>query len=206
MDKSSATWIRLRLAGALDEDVGTNRVRLDAGVIQALGVEEGEVVELRAEGSAWARVRRAAPSDEGLELARMDLDRQSAIGGSPGDWASVRAAGPRAALHVELAASSHPKELALDAEEATRSLRDRIVVVGDVIEMDTVHDERAGEADLSLAGLRLVSIRTTTGKIAQQTLRVVHTDPSGPVRVGEGTEVVIEPEHQRTDHVADTRE
>jgi transitional endoplasmic reticulum ATPase len=71
--------IELKVAEALQNDVGRGIVRLDTQTRDKLGISTGDIVEIRGKKSTGAIVWRAYSEDEGLGIIRMDgIIRQNA--------------------------------------------------------------------------------------------------------------------------------
>ncbi|RME31796.1 AAA family ATPase [Candidatus Woesearchaeota archaeon] len=64
--------IKLTVAEALQMDVGRGIVRLPGDVMDELGIEAGDIIEIKGKQRAVATAWRAKPEDEGLKVARMD--------------------------------------------------------------------------------------------------------------------------------------
>ncbi|MCX8163493.1 MAG: CDC48 family AAA ATPase [Candidatus Micrarchaeota archaeon] len=69
---ASTNKIELRVAEALQNDVGRGLVRIDTKAREALGVSTGDIVELHGKKVTAAIVWQAHPQDEGLDIIRMD--------------------------------------------------------------------------------------------------------------------------------------
>jgi transitional endoplasmic reticulum ATPase len=64
--------LRLKVAGAQQQDVGKGIVRVGQEQIRALALEQGDVVELRRKTATAAIAVPAYPQDEGTDIIRMD--------------------------------------------------------------------------------------------------------------------------------------
>jgi transitional endoplasmic reticulum ATPase len=80
--QSNQNYLELRVAEALQNDVGRGLVRIDSKAREVLGVSTGDIVELKGKRSTAAIVWHAHPQDEGLDIIRMDgyLRQNSGVG------------------------------------------------------------------------------------------------------------------------------
>ena len=102
-DISTIPSVRLQVAAARQEESGNGFARLPRSALSALGVTEGDVIEIEGKRSTTARVMAAYAEDEGLDVIRLDgLQRGNAEAGS-GDHVQVRKAESRPAQRVVFA-------------------------------------------------------------------------------------------------------
>ncbi|MEK6901443.1 MAG: AAA family ATPase, partial [Nanoarchaeota archaeon] len=64
--------IRLKVMEAVQDDVNKGIVKIDSSFMRQIGVNVGEVIEIKGERSTAAIVDRAYPGDIGLNIIRMD--------------------------------------------------------------------------------------------------------------------------------------
>ncbi len=64
--------IKLKVAGAVNEDVNKGIIRIDSSFMAQIGVLEGDVVEIIGNRTTLAIVQKAYPGDLGLNIIRMD--------------------------------------------------------------------------------------------------------------------------------------
>ena len=89
--------VKLQVAAARQEESGNGIARMPKSAMGALGITEGDVVEITGKRVTAARAVLAYPEDEGLEVVRLDgLQRANAEVGS-GDHVVVRSAESRPA-------------------------------------------------------------------------------------------------------------
>ena len=95
--------LRIRVAEAIQQDVGQGIVRLGVQQMQALGLEEGGIVRIQGKRLTAAVVLANHPEDEGIEVVRMDgLIRGNARVGI-GEFVELSLAGWKEAKTVLLA-------------------------------------------------------------------------------------------------------
>ncbi|MCX6773207.1 MAG: CDC48 family AAA ATPase [Candidatus Micrarchaeota archaeon] len=98
-----AKSIELKVAEALQNDVGRGLVRIDSKARKELDVSTGDIVELKGKRSTAALVWQAHPQDEGLNIIRMDGYLRQNTGIGLGDKLTVRKAELKEAKKVVLA-------------------------------------------------------------------------------------------------------
>ena len=64
--------LNLKVAEALQNDIGTNAVRIDTASMKQIGVRVGDYIEIEGNRKTIARVERSYPADINLRLIRMD--------------------------------------------------------------------------------------------------------------------------------------
>lgn len=196
---SSNTWVRLRTTPALEEDVGSNRIRLDGPTRRHLELATDDIVEIRAfRGVQWARVHPDATELDEIEhveiehveigLARIDEARLGRIGVETGEWIFVRAAEPVPARKVTLEVADRSVEQ-LIASDGLRSLVGHTVIEGDTLHIELLEREQTTEANLAIVGLSLATLEMSRGRIGFAEADVTRTDPKGPVTV-QGTTII----------------
>lgn len=125
--------IELRVAEALQNDVGRGLVRLDSRARKALDVTTGDIVELRGKKTTAAVVWQAHPQDEGLNIIRMDGYLRNNAGVALGDKALVKKARLKEAKKVVLAPSQPMKYSPNFDQYIKKRLVGRAISRGDTI-------------------------------------------------------------------------
>lgn len=98
-----AKSLELKVAEALQNDVGRGLVRIDSKARKELDVSTGDIVELKGKRSTAALVWQAHPQDEGLNIIRMDGYLRQNTGTGLGDKILVKKAELKEAKKVVLA-------------------------------------------------------------------------------------------------------
>ncbi len=127
--------ITLKVAEALQNDIGRGIVRLDSKSMKALGISSGDILELEGKRKTAAIAWPAYPEDEGKGIIRMDgLIRQNA-GTGVGEMIVVsKATGIKAAKKVVLAPLEQPMRFSPQFPEVVKKqLLERPVSKGDTI-------------------------------------------------------------------------
>ncbi|MFN3910386.1 MAG: AAA family ATPase, partial [Candidatus Anstonellaceae archaeon] len=99
----SLKQMELRVAEALQNDVGRGLVRIDTKSRELLGVSTGDIVELKGKRSTAAIVWQAHPQDEGLDIIRMDGYLRQNSGVALGDKVLVKKAEVKNATKITIA-------------------------------------------------------------------------------------------------------
>ena len=94
--------ISLKVAEALQNDIGRSIARVDSKTKEKLGVSTGDFIKLNGKKSCIAIVWQAHPDDEGLEIIRIDGMLRQNAGVGLGDKVSVEKAEVREAKSVAL--------------------------------------------------------------------------------------------------------
>ncbi|PIN96247.1 AAA family ATPase [Candidatus Micrarchaeota archaeon CG10_big_fil_rev_8_21_14_0_10_60_32] len=104
MALSNTKELDLKVAEAMRQDYGKRVVRLDSNARQLLGVETGDIVEIKGKSkTAAAIVLPSHPQDEGLNFIRMDGILRQNTGLGLGDRARIKKAQIRPGKKVVLA-------------------------------------------------------------------------------------------------------
>ena len=157
--------VELKVAEALQNDVGRGIVRLDTRTREILGISTGDIVEILGKRKTGAIVWRAYAEDEGLGIIRMDgIIRQNAQI-SLGENVRVRKAKVKDARRVVLSPNQAIRFSTGFGDFVKRRLLGRPLTQGDKI---------------------VVGVLGTTLPFT-----VTQTIPSGTVRVADRTEVIV---------------
>ncbi len=188
--------IELRVAEALQQDVGKGIVRIDRDSLKKLGVAPGDVVEIIGKRNTGAIVGEAYPADVGLEIVRMDGLTRSNAGTSIGEMATIRKAELREANKVVLAPAAKGIRIMASGELLKRNLIGRAVSRGDVLTLVSPGRTRETYREFSdvesiFRGFFELPSPFSLGEIK---FTVVSTNPAGIVRITETTELEIRPE------------
>ena len=167
--------IELKVAEAIQNDVGRGIVRLDTKTREALGISTGDIVEILGKRTTGAVVWRAYSEDEGLGIIRMDgILRQNARI-SLGDKVKIKKSKIRDAKKIVFAPTQAIRFSAGFGDFVRRRLLGRPVVAGDKI---------------------VVGVLGTTLPFT-----VTQTVPSGIVRVADFTEIIVKEAPAKADKI-----
>ena len=173
--------IRLQVARARPQDLGSGRARIPPRVLAQLGLAEGDVVEIAGKRRTVAIAARLGYEDRSLDLIRIDGAQRANAGISIGEHVEVRATLAEPARRLEIAAVQDTVIPMERAPAVRRALEGRAVCAGDLVTVSPRTDSGVPMA----AALGIQEIR----------LAIVSSDPPGPVRVLADTivDIIVSP-------------
>lgn len=181
---------KLQVAAARQDESGHGIARLPRTAMGALGLTEGDVVEITGKRTTAARAVLAYAEDEGLEVIRLDgLQRGNAEAGS-GEHVTVRKAESRAAQRVVFAPAQREMRLQGPTEALKRNFFARPLVSGDVVA--TAGQQQVRNMPPQVARM----FNAPAYALTQIRLTVVATTPKGIVHIDENTEVELREEYE----------
>ena len=183
---------RLQVANARPQDAGRGLARLSRETMAALGLVEGDVVEIEGKRATPARAVQSYPEDEGLDILRLDGLQRANAGAGSGDFVEVRKTESKAATRVVFAPAQPNLRLQGSAAALKRSFGMRPLTAGDIVA--TAGQQRVDRSDMPPA----LSAMLNAPAYALQEIRllVVSTTPKGIVHIGPETEVELRPEYE----------
>ncbi|HEY0147370.1 MAG TPA: CDC48 family AAA ATPase [Allosphingosinicella sp.] len=182
---------RLQVATMRPDDSGRGIARLPRAVMTAMGLAEGDVIEIVGKRSTPARAIGPYPEDEALNIIRLDgLQRANAEIGS-GDFVEVRKSESKPAQRVVFAPAQKNLRLHGSAGALKRSFGMKPVLAGDVVATTGQQQVTRGDIPPELRQM------LTSPAYALQEIRlvVVSTLPKGIVHIDANTEVELRPEY-----------
>ncbi len=184
--------VRLQVAAARQEESGHGIARLPKTAMAALGLTEGDVIEIAGKRTTVARAVLAYAEDEGLSVIRLDgLQRGNAEVGS-GDHVVVRKAVTRPASRVVFAPAQREMRLQGPAQALKRNFFGRPFVAGDLVA--TTGQQQVRDMPPEVARM----FNTPAYALTQIRLTVVSTVPKGIVHIDENTEVELREEFEES--------
>ena len=169
-----ADGVELKVAEALQNDVGRGIVRVDSRARKALEVTTGDIIEIKGKKSTAAVVWQAHPQDEGLNVIRMDGYLRQNTGVGLGDKVFIKKAELKEGKKVVLA-PTQPMRFSPGFDQfIKKKLTGRAITKGDMI---------------------FVSIFGTPFP-----LQAVVVQPQGIVLVTDGTEMQLKEEPMKEAH------
>ncbi len=179
MAETSPASVKLQVAAARQEESGNGFARLPRSAFSALGVTEGDVIEIEGKRTTAARVQAAYAEDEGLEVIRLDgLQRGNAEAGS-GDHVQVRKAESKPATRVIFAPAQREMRLQGPGQALKRNFFGRALVAGDVVA--TTGQQQVRDMPPEVARM----FNAPAFALTQIRLTVVSTVPKGIVHIDE---------------------
>ena len=185
-----AKAVKLQVAAARQEESGQGIARLPKSAMGALGITEGDVVEIEGKRVTAARAVLAYAEDEGLDVIRLDgLQRANAeVGG--GDHVQVRKGESRPAQRVVFAPAQREMKLQGPGEALKRNFFGRPLLAGDLVATTGQTPVR----DMPPQVARMLNAPAFA--LTQIRLNVVSTVPKGVVHIDENTEVELREEFE----------
>ncbi|MCS7104518.1 MAG: CDC48 family AAA ATPase [Thermofilaceae archaeon] len=168
---SKSTDDQLRVAEAKQRDVGRGIVRIDRSIMNKLGIEAGDAVEIIGKKPTVAVAWPAYPEDEGLGFIRMDSVTRHNAGASIGDTVVVKPTQLQLAQRVTLAPSgiSGLSVTPEFSDYVKDKLLHRPLRRGDVVEIPVFNT--------ALRFVVTATIPTTVVRVTPETELVIRTEP-----------------------------
>ncbi len=200
MTDKDKTIIKLKVAEADQRDVGKGIVRIDESFREKLGLNSFDVVEIRGDKATSALIGRPYPSDEGLDIVRMDGLIRTNAKTSIGEYVEIRKAEWKEAKHVTLSPVMRGMQIYAPSETLSAVFMNRTVSKGDFISTTSLRKSR--ERDTYSKGLMFDDFfQDFFGQgfgpsfgLGEIKLQVVSTSPSGIVKITDMTEIELLPE------------
>ena len=180
---------RLQVANARPEDSGRGLAHIPRSLMAALGITEGDVIEILGKRSTPARAVLPYSEDEGLELLRIDGLQRANAGVGSGDFVEVRRVDSKPATRVVFGPAQANLRLRGTGEALKRTFFTRPLTAGDTIA--TVGHQRA---DVPPNVQQFV--RAPAYALQEIRLTVLSTSPRGVVHIDENTEVELRTEYE----------
>jgi len=182
--------VKLQVAAARQEESGQGIARLSKAAMGALGVTEGDPLEITGKRVTVAQAVSAYPEDETLEVIRLDgLQRANAEVGS-GDHVVIRKAESRPAQRVVFAPAQKEMRLQGPSQALKRTFFQRPLTAGDIVATSGQQQVRDLPPQLSRM------FNAPAYALTQIRLTVVATVPKGIVHIDENTEVELREEFE----------
>jgi len=178
--------LKVQVANLSPNEHGSGFARLPAKLMQALGLNEGDVIEIIGKRSTTARALRPYDEDEGLDVIRLDgLQRSNARVGS-GDFVEVRKAQSKPATRIVFAPAQDNVRLQGSADALKRSFAGRPMTEGDVV---AAHGQQRVNTELP-DNIRQM-LNAPAFAITEVRLAAVQTTPKGIVHIDAKTQVEL---------------
>ncbi|WP_174279979.1 CDC48 family AAA ATPase, partial [Sphingomonas bacterium] len=181
---------RIQVANSRPEDSGRGLAHVPRALMAALGITEGDVIEVVGKQSAPARAVLPYPEDEGLDLLRIDGLQRANAGVGSGDFVEVRAAQSKPAARVVFAPAQQNLRLQGSAQALRRTFVGRPLAQGNVVA--TAGHQRVGNLPPGVQRY----MNAPAYALQEIRLLVVATAPKGIVHIDENTEIELRPEYE----------
>ncbi|WP_157215614.1 CDC48 family AAA ATPase [Flavisphingomonas formosensis] len=183
---------RLQVANARPDDSGRGLARLPRSMMNALGLAEGDVVEIIGKRSTPARAVLPYAEDEGLDILRLDGLQRANAGIGSGDFVEIRKAESKPAQRVVFAPAQQNLRLQGSGEALKRSFGMKPLTAGDIVA--TAGQQRVDNREMP-PQLRQM-LNAPAYSLQEIRLTVVSTTPKGIVHIDADTEVELRPEYE----------
>jgi transitional endoplasmic reticulum ATPase len=124
---------KVQVANLPPADSGRGFARLPEPLMEALGLSEGDVIEITGKRSTAARAIRPYGEDEGIDIIRLDGLQRANAGVGSGDFVEVRKAASKAATRVVFAPAQPNIRLQGSTDALKRTFAGRPLVEGDTV-------------------------------------------------------------------------
>lgn len=181
---------KLQVANARPEDSGRGLAHVPRAMMAALGIAEGDVIEIVGKATTAARAVAPYAEDEGLEIVRIDGLQRANAGAGSGDFVEIRKAESKPATRVVFAPAQQNLRLQGSSNALKRTFFGRPLTQGDVVA--TAGHQRVQDMP---AGVRQF-MNAPAYALQEIRLAVIGTTPRGVVHVDENTEIELRPEYE----------
>lgn len=182
--------IRLQVAAARQEESGRGVARMPRTAFQALGITEGDMVEIEGKRVTAAVALPAYNEDQSLEVVRLDGLQRANAETSSGEHVQIRRAESRPATRVVFAPAQREMRLQGPSEALKRVFFQRPLVAGDLVATHGQQPVQNMPPDVRRM------FNAPAYALTQIRLQVVSTAPKGIVHIDENTEVELRAEFE----------
>jgi transitional endoplasmic reticulum ATPase len=185
-----AGTIKLQVAAARQEESGRGVARIPRKAFQALGITEGDPVEISGKRVSSAIALPAYEEDEALEVIRLDGLQRANAGTASGEHVTVRKANPKPAARVVFAPAKPEMRLQGPTEALKRVFFGHALTAGDLV---ATHGQQPVQ-NMPPEVRRMFNAPAYA--LTQIRLQVVSTVPKGLVQITEETVVELRAEFE----------
>ena len=185
---------KVQVASLPPADSGRGFARLPDTLMEELGLNEGDVIEIVGKRTTAARAIRPYGEDEGIDIIRLDGLQRANAGVGSGDFVEVHKAQSKSATRVVFAPAQPNIRLQGSADALQRTFAGRPVVEGDVV--STTGHQRVN-ADMPDHIRQMLNAPAFA--LQELKLVVVSTAPKGIVHIDTKTAVELLPEFTESD-------
>jgi transitional endoplasmic reticulum ATPase len=183
--------VQVQVANARPEDVGKGVARVSRKILQSLGIQQGDVLEIIGQRHTAAIAITPYPEDEDLEIIRLDGLQRANAGVTAGERIEVRRIQTRPATRVTLGPAQKNLRLSGSGDALRRTFVGRPVVAGDVVSTSVY--QRGGGAPPDEFFRQFYDRQAYA--LQEVRLSVVSTTPKGIVRIEPETEIELLPHY-----------
>jgi len=188
--KVGGDTVRLQVAAARQEESGRGVARIPRSAFQALGITEGDVVEIEGKRGTAAIALPAYEEDQALAVVRLDGLQRANAETSSGEHVKLRRGESRAATRVTFAPAQREMRLQGPTEALKRVFFRKPLVQGDLV---ATHGQQPVQ-NVPPEVRRMFNAPAYA--LTQIRLQVIATVPKGVVHIDENTEVELRAEFE----------
>ncbi|HEX8387894.1 MAG TPA: AAA family ATPase, partial [Sphingomonas sp.] len=181
---------RIQVANARPEDSGRGLAHVPRALMSALGLAEGDVIEIVGKKTTPARAVFPYQEDEGLDILRIDGLQRANAGVGSGDFVEIRKVETKPATRVVFAPAQQNLRLQGSTLALKRTFYGRPLVSGDIVA--TAGHQRVDNMNPAVRSF----INQPAYALQEIRLLVVSATPKGVVHIDESTEVELRPEYE----------
>ena len=185
---------KVQVASLPPADSGRGFARLPDKLMDDLGLNEGDVIEIVGKRTTAARAIRPYGEDEGIDIISLDGLQRANAGVGSGDFVEVRKAASKSATRVVFAPAQANIRLQGSAEALKRTFAGRPVVEGDVVST-TGHQRLNADVPDNIRQM----LNAPAYALQELKLVVVSAAPKGIVHIDAKTAVELLPEYTAKD-------
>ncbi len=197
-NKNEKKMIRLKVAEAVQDDVGKGIARIDTKSMKQIGVVPGDFIEIKSkESSAVVLVDRAYPADVGLNIIRIDGFIRKNAKTSMGEVVEVKKADVKRAEVITLAPIKKENEhitIDINPEILKQNLLGRALKKGDIVRLGGTRRRRrtmSGSPFDDIFRMIESDLFSMTFTFQEISFVVVNVKPQGHVLVTDSTRVEL---------------
>ena len=190
MAENEKMQVKLQVANARPEESGRGIARMPRATFAALGLAEGDIVEIAGKRLTASRAVGPYPEDEGLDVLRLDGLQRANAGVGTGDQVALRKAESKPAQRVVLAPAQENLRLQGSGQALQRNFMGRPMVAGDIVA--TAGQQRVEQENMPPQLRQMLAAPAYA--LQEIRLVVVSTVPKGIVHVDAETEIELLPE------------
>jgi transitional endoplasmic reticulum ATPase len=189
-DADPSNTRKIQVANSRPEDSGRGLAHVPRALMAALGLAEGDVIEIVGKQSTPARAVAPYTEDEGLEILRIDGLQRANAGVGSGDFVEIRKADSKPATRVVFAPAQQNLRLQGSSNALRRTFYGRPLAQGNVVA--TAGHQRVGNMPPGVAQF----MNAPAYALQEIRLLVVSATPKGIVHIDENTEIELRPEYE----------
>jgi transitional endoplasmic reticulum ATPase len=126
---------KLKVMEAVQDDVNKGIVKIDSSFMRIIGVNPGDIVEIKGERTTAAIVDRAYPGDIGLKIIRMDGNIRKNAKTSIGEMVGIKKASVKVATKISIAPAHKGVMIKASPQLFKQGLIGKALVKGDIVSL-----------------------------------------------------------------------